>query len=272
MTYDTLVLSGNGTNALATLGAIQRLFDAKVISQPSISSYYGTSSGSIIATLLAIGFEPLEILSHVCVHKSYAKVMSGLNLSFAGGLLNFDLVERELDNIIVSQLGYLPTMSGIKQRFGKSLTFVTYNLSTNKKEYVNSETYPDILVTKAIRMSSTFPVVFPPYEYEGSYYLDGGIVENLPMLAAQNGVNRCLGIYNINPPKPYSTNMTYFELLGRLLTTMTSSLVDAVHVYPGSKILKLSFSPSFFNFSSTSFELIKIFDSGYDVCSQTSVN
>lgn len=269
MSYDTLVVSGNGTNALSTLGAIQKLLDDKIISLSTLTAYYGTSSGSIISTLLAIGFEPLEILAHICVNRTYSKILgiNGNNLSL-GGLLNFDMIERELDNIIVTKLGYLPTMNCIRERFGKTLVFVTYNLTSNEKVYLNPDTHPDLLVTKAIRMSSNFPFVFPPYEYNGNYYVDGGIVDNFPLMHAQLSNRKCMGLCSNNVPKPYSPETTYFELFGRLITTFVSSMLDNIQVFPTSKKLKLSYPPSFFNFSSTNFELIKIFDNGYDTCAK----
>lgn len=266
--YDTLVLSGNSTNAMATLGTLQKLFEDKIITAACINAYYATSSGTIIATLLSIGFDPLEILAHVCINRSYQKVLGSLNISLSG-LLNFDIIERELDNIIVTQLGYLPTLNCIRERMGKYLSFVTYNLSTGQKEYLTPDTYPDLIVTKAIRMSSTFPFIFEPYEYNGNYYLDGGVVENFPLMKAQLDNRKCLGVYNNNLPKPYTQNMNYFELFARLLTTLISAAADVIPVMPGSKKLKLSYPSSFFNFASPNCELIRMFDMGYDICTES---
>lgn len=269
--YDTLVLSGNSTNALSTLGALQKLFEDKILVKDALTSFYGTSSGSIICTLLAIGFDPIEILAHVCANKSYSKV-SSLNLANLayGGVMNFDAIERELDGLIVAKLGYVPTIGCVRERFGKTLVFVTYNMSLGRKEFLTPDTFSDLLVSKAVRMSASFPFVFSPYEHDGSFYVDGGIVENFPMLTAQMTGRKCFGMFNNNPVKPYTPQMSYFELFFRLLTVFISSSSDNIPELPGSKILKLSYEPSFFNFTSSNSDLIKMFDNGYEVACKSS--
>jgi len=116
-------------------------------------------------------------------------------------------------------------------------------------------------------MSSTFPFIFAPYEYDGKYYLDGGIVDNFPMYTAQLTGKKCFGLYTNNPPKPYSPQINTIELFLRLITVFISSSADNIPVYSGSRILKLSYEPSFFNFSSTNSDLIRMFDNGYKICS-----
>jgi predicted acylesterase/phospholipase RssA len=271
--FDTLVLSGNSTNALSTLGSLQKLFDVNVLKRNDIKSLFGTSSGAIICTLLAIGFEPIEILAYICTNKSYTKIQPDVagfftNITSNGGLLNFDIIERELDNMIIYKLGFIPTLRCVHERLGKHLVFITYNLTSGMKECLSYTTHPDLVVTKAIRMSSTFPFVFAPYEYDQMYYLDGGLVENFPMFTAQKHSNKCFGIYNNNPPKPYSVQTNYFELFFRLITVFVASSADNIPINPESKVLKLSYPPSFFNFFSNNTELINMFDTGYLTCQQ----
>jgi NTE family protein len=266
--YDTLVLSGNSTNALSTLGALQKLFEARILIKEDLTSFYGTSSGSMICSLLALGFDPIEILAQICVNKSYSKVsgFSFANLA-SGGVMNFDAIEREFEGLIVAKLGYVPTIGCVRERFGKTLVFVTYNMTIGRKEFLTPETFPDLLITKAVRMSASFPFVFSPFEYYGNFYIDGGIVENFPMMTAQMTGKKCFGMFNNNSVKPYTPQMSYFELFFRLLTVFISSSSENIPELPGSKILKLSYEPSFFNFMSSNSDLIKMFDNGYEVAS-----
>ena len=267
--YDTLVLSGNSTNALTTLGALQKLFEDGILVMEKLSSFYGTSSGAMISTLLSIGYQPIEILAHICANKTYSKV-SGLNLANLayGGVMNFDTIDREFEDLIITKLGYIPTISCIRERFGKRLVFVTYNMTKGKKEYITPETFPDLLVNKAIRMSASFPFVFAPYEYAGNFYIDGGIVENFPMMTAQMDGNHCFGMFNDNPPKAYTPQTSYFELFATLLTVFVASSAENIPTFPGSKTFKLSYDQSFFNFTSNNMDLIKMFDNGYDTCAR----
>jgi predicted acylesterase/phospholipase RssA len=171
-----------------------------------------------------------------------------------------------LDGLLITKLGYIPTLRCVSEKFGKTLTFVTFNLTKGEKEYLAPDTYPNLLVTDAIRMSSTFPFIFSPYEYNGNYYIDGGIVENFPMMTAQLTGKKCFGVYNSTHVKPYTPQVSYFEFLFNLVSVFISSSADNTLTLPGSETLKLSYKPSFFNFTSSNSDLIKMFDDGYDAC------
>ena len=76
--YDTLILSGNSTNAIVTLGALQYLSDKDFLK--TVKNYLGTSSGAILSLLLLIGYQPIEILTYICIEKVY-KDMVQFNIS-----------------------------------------------------------------------------------------------------------------------------------------------------------------------------------------------
>jgi len=267
MGYDTLVLSGNSTNAVFTLGALQRLFDERTLDKGELTTFFGTSSGSFLSLLIALDFDPIDVLSCLCVNKSYSKV-SSFNLAnlAAGGILNFEPIETEVENWIVSRVGYVPTMSQVEDRFGKHLYFVAFNMTDGAKEYVSSATHPDLNVVKAARMSSTFPFMFSPFELDGKFYVDGGIVDNFAMNRAQSLGGKCLGLCNVNDIKPYVPTMNVLELFFRLFSVFVCSSADNAIALPGNEIIKLTYQSSFFNFSSKNSELIKFFDTGYDKC------
>ena len=72
----------------------------------------------------------------------------------------------------------------------------SYNLEDNEininnKSYklVSNNTHPNLLLYKAITMSSAFPFVFKPIEYNGEYYIDGGLCNNFPLNACLNEVS-----------------------------------------------------------------------------------
>lgn len=265
--YDTLVLSGNSTNAIYTLGAVQRLLYCKTISLNKLTTFIGTSSGSMICLMLALGIEPLDILTYVCVNKSYSK-MSGINILNFGtsGLMSFDTIEKEVEGLILTQHDSIPTLDQLHDRYGKILICVTFNMTDGEKEYVSYLNYPDLPVTKAIRMSCSFPLVFCPFEYNGKYYVDGGVVDNFAMKRAQEMGGKCIGIYNVNTIKPYTPDTSNFEMMFRLFSIFVCSIAESSIAQPGNKIIRLVFEPCFFNFNSTNSELIKQFDYGYDNC------
>jgi predicted acylesterase/phospholipase RssA len=70
MAYDTIVLSGNSTNAVLTMGGIQVLHDKGQLND--LKYYVGTSSGSILGCLMSVGYNPLDLLCYLCINKPYS--------------------------------------------------------------------------------------------------------------------------------------------------------------------------------------------------------
>jgi predicted acylesterase/phospholipase RssA len=266
--YDTLVLSGNSTDAIVTLGALQYLSDNQHIK--NIKNYIGTSSGAILSLLLMIGYQPLEILIYLCIEKVY-KTMVQFNISnmllMGKPLMSFEPIKISLEQLIIDKLGYMPTMKNVEMITNKKLIFTTYNLTDDKREYISSETHPDLPVIHGIRMSSTFPLVFAPYVYNDKSYLDGGIVDNFAIEYGERVGKKCLGVMTNNPQRKYSPadfgNIDFiWKVFQIFISTVTNDKINRTNC----DIVKLDFKTTFFNFESSNNELIAMFDKGYDLC------
>lgn len=275
--YDTLVLSGNSTNAIVTLGALQYLSDNNHIKH--IKNYIGTSSGAILSLLLLIGYQPIEILAYLCIEKVYKKMVQ-FNISnmllMGKPLMSFEPIKSSLEQLIIEKLGFMPTMKSVERLSGdmdlKRLVFATYNLTDDCREYITSETHPNLPVINGIRMSSNFPLVFEPYMYEGKAYLDGGIVDNFAVEYGERVGNRCLGVMTNNPQRKYSPhdfgNIEFvWKVFQIFITTVTKDKIDRTNC----DIVRLDFKSNFFNFDSSNNELIEMFDRGYELCKGSSL-
>lgn len=58
--------------------------------------------------------------------------------------------------------------------------FPLWSIERNRLRYVSSADDPDLPAARAVRMAVALPLAFEPVEYQGEYYLDGGILEILP--------------------------------------------------------------------------------------------
>lgn len=314
--FDTLILSGNSTNAMVTLGALQYLYDnsddnngdnsrgsvrgegnngdnsrgtvrgegnddrsgdrsgdaGKKCTMSHIVNFIGTSSGSIIALMLAIGYRPIDVLAHICVEKAYKKI-SKFNISnlflLGKGLMGFDPIMTTIESMVIERLGAIPTLLELKRKYGKKLVVVAYNLTDDRREYISYETYPDLPVTVATRMSSTFPFIFDPFEYNGRYYIDGGIVDNFAIEYGEKIGSNCIAIFTRNPQKPFTpgdsaNNMSFLTTLVQVFINSISE--DKIKRTHSSKIITLDYNVNFFNFDSSNREIIKLFDHGFEIC------
>lgn len=271
-TYDTIVLSGNSTNVVLTMGSLQMVYDKGKLAD--LKYYVGTSSGSMLACLLSVGYTPIDLLCYLCVHKTYSKIkgfdVSSLLSYTNGGLISFEPISEELTILFTNKLGFVPTLNQIKTLFNKIVVLVTYNLTKQKREYIQASTHPDISVIDAIRMSSNFPFIFNHFCYEGNYYVDGGIVDNFAIEYAETLGQKCLGIHIINNSTPFTVNDSHLEYIRKLFFIFIDiNVTDKIKRTKITDIISIKYPLNFFNFDATTKTLIDLFDQGYD---QTRIN
>jgi NTE family protein len=94
--------------------------------------------------------------------------------------------------------------SYLAQLIPEGMTFEQLSIPAALKAVdLNSGTEVDFsagLVLDAVVATSAFPGIFPPFEYEGMYLIDGGVLNNMPVdLLKSLGANRTLAV-NVSPP------------------------------------------------------------------------
>lgn len=188
-----LALSGGGIRGIAHAGVLKALEENNI----KIDMIGGTSSGSLVAALYALGYSPYYIY---ILFKRYADELTKLNTSsIASGVGNFLLNKKVSINglktgeSIEETYNKLALKKGVSriEQIGMPLVIPAVDVASSKK-YVFASTVPDgennenyitdIAVGKAVRASSSFPVVFSPCAYKNHLFLDGGAVDNIPAL------------------------------------------------------------------------------------------
>lgn len=172
-----LVLSGGGTRGFAHLGAIKALEENNI--KPDIIS--GVSAGSIVGALYADGRDAEKALKAL-ISKNllrFLKPMIPVN-----GLIKMTGFEKTLKK----------TLSAKKIEELK-IPLIIHAVNINTNEYTRFEKGD---LVKAIKASSSIPVVFPPVTIDGYQYLDGGIINNFPVEALLGKCEKIIGI-NVNP-------------------------------------------------------------------------
>ena len=190
-----IALSGGGTRGIAHAGVLKALEENNV----KIDIIGGTSSGALIASLYAMGFSPYYIY---ILFKRYSKKL--LELSSApiiSGISNFILNKKvnlsglnsgeDLEKVY-NDLALKKGIKIIKDINSIPLVIPTVDVENSKKYVItnvipekikNKEKYiTDITVGKAVRASSSFPAIFCPCEYKNHKFLDGGILDNIPVI------------------------------------------------------------------------------------------
>ena len=188
-----LSLSGGGVKGAAHIGVIKALEEENI----KIDSVAGTSSGSIVATLYAMGFSSDEIYAifqKYCKKIKYIDFWNILKLIYGlifkrkiiiDGLNSGKKIEKLINDIAqskkikdISEIHFPLIIPSVNMYSGKVTCFTTCK---NKKRYLSNTIFINhINIGKAVRASCSFPVVFSPCECNNTSLIDGGIRENTP--------------------------------------------------------------------------------------------
>ena len=168
-----IALSGGGARGLAHLGIIKALEELKI----PLSIISGTSSGAIIGALYAYGYSPDQILEIIINTKLFRLV----RFTIGTGLLKMDAAEKAF-------LQYLPEndFSVLK----KKLIVTTTDLNSGKTVY-----FSEGELVKPLLASSSIPVVFAPVQIGNRLYIDGGLLNNLPVEALSEQCDKIIAAH-----------------------------------------------------------------------------
>ena len=202
-----LALSGGGIRGIAHAGVLKALEENNI----KIDAIGGTSSGSIISTLYAMGYSPYYIY---ILFKRYAKDLVNQNsMSTITSLKNFMTNKKTSfsgfysGEEIEKAFNEVAKRKGIKKVSDIKMPIVIPAVDVqNSNEYVFTNYIPegikdkdkyitDISIGTAIRASSSFPVAFNPCLYKNHKFLDGGILDNFPTTEVKKqGVDKVLTV------------------------------------------------------------------------------
>uniref|UniRef100_A0A6C0IDW6 PNPLA domain-containing protein n=1 Tax=viral metagenome TaxID=1070528 RepID=A0A6C0IDW6_9ZZZZ len=221
--YDTLVLSGGAVKGFALLGALQYAMDHGFLL--SVHKYVGTSIGAILSYLLCIGYTPVELMVLLCQNQWLGKLhLDVYNIVQGSGALSFSHVQEILEKLTVQKIGHFMTLRQLQEKYGKTLICCTYNYTLDREEFMTPADHPDLPCLTALRMSANLPLVFEPFLYNGSVYLDGGLSSNFPLHYC-GADDKVLGIalFPTSPSEPDHIPSS-LELLWKTLTIPMSLL------------------------------------------------
>ena len=186
----TLVLSGGGLKGLAHVGVLRALQERGL--RPSL--VVGSSIGSLVGAAWASGAS-LDVLAARALAVRRRDVFQVAHYDMAvRRLLSPAIYSREpLDRLIQSVLGERTFRDLISP-----LLVSTVDLNSGEQVVWGTPERRDVRLADAVFASCALPGIFPPRAIGGRYYVDGAVVENLPVrLAAQAAPNQPLLAINV---------------------------------------------------------------------------
>ncbi|MBQ9658793.1 MAG: patatin-like phospholipase family protein [Clostridia bacterium] len=202
-----LALAGGGLKCVAYLGALQALEELNI----KIDYISGTSSGSIVAVMHALGFKSLEMKELLLENYKDLIKISKIPIVFEGarfftkneiklqGLIDGIKLENKVDKIAnekritnINQINIPFAVATVDLVSTKECILMSkdYNLKNDDIDYIT-----DISIGKAIRASMAFPGIFTPCEYKNYMFVDGGTKDNLPVKVLKDmGADKVLSL------------------------------------------------------------------------------
>lgn len=171
MTYG-IALSGGGVRGVTHAGVLKALEEIGI----TISVLSGTSAGSIVGALYAYGYSPDKIFETIQMTGFYRSIRPAWTWA---GLLSMDGLKNSL-------LKQIPENNF--DALTKELHIAATDLINGAPEYFSSgELIPPILASCCV------PGIFNPVEIDGSFLVDGGLMDNFPTKALKGRCDFIIG-------------------------------------------------------------------------------
>ena len=202
-----IAFSGGGLQAIAHAGAVKALYELGI--RPQYVS--GTSSGSAVAALVAMGYEyeqlkafaeenwskltdfrPMPIFKDLAALKLNKKtIKDGLR----DGAIFSSVIKAEMDKVGIKGFEDLPINLSIctNDTISTDECIFTTKEEGLKNDYIQYITGAPLEL--AVRASMTFPAIYTTCPYKEYNFIDGGSKDNLPVKVLKDmGVGRVLAI------------------------------------------------------------------------------
>ena len=168
-----VVFGGGGVRGMAHAGAWRALREAGV--EPA--AIVGTSIGSIVAACIATG-DSYEVLRRkalefrkqdIAVMNRWVVLLNGIRQPgvFRGETLH-DFVTRIVPAVGFSELALPVAINAV-------------DLGTGEQVWFGAAGLDDVPLQDAVTASCSLPLFYPPYQLHGRQYVDGGVLDQLPL-------------------------------------------------------------------------------------------
>lgn len=231
-----IALAGGGIRGIAHAGVLKALDENGI----KIDAIGGTSAGSIVAALYAMGYKPYYIY---VIFKKYAEEIINIgNAPIINGIGNF-MRSKKMgisglnDGTSLEKLcNELALRKNIKVigDIKMPLAIPAVDISESKeyiftncapRDNINDEYITEIEIGKAVRASSSFPAVFCPCEFKTHMFMDGGALDNIPVLSLKGMCDKKIIAVNFKAD-PVDLNSDVMDIIMKTVDIMGNKIAE----------------------------------------------
>lgn len=231
-----IALGGGGIRGIAHAGVLKALEENGI----QIDAIGGTSAGSIVAALYAMGYKPYYIY---VIFKKYAQEIINIgNVPLINGIGNFvkckkigisGLNDGTLLEKICNELALRKNIRAIADikmplaipavDIAEAKEYIFTNCAPRDNMYDNYIT--EIEIGKAVRASSSFPAVFCPCEFKTHMFMDGGALDNIPILPLKDMCDKKIMAVNFEAD-PVEPNSDVMDIIMKTIDIMGNKISE----------------------------------------------
>jgi NTE family protein len=238
----SLVLSSGGARGLAHVGVIEELEHRGY----EIAEIAGCSAGALVGGMYAAG-KMAEFKDWIC-NLDRVDVFSLMDFTFSSrGFIRGEKVYSALKRVIRDcQIEDLP---------------IPFSCNAVDLESGSEYVFREGSLFSAIRASGSIPTVFQPALHSRREFIDGGVLNPIPISLIISHENRTLVVVDVNGPEHLLVAPPKRNDIGKSYISIPRWLEDyrqkMVHYFPEEQRIEKSSSLSSFRIISRSFELLQ---------------
>ena len=233
-----LALSGGGIRGIAHAGVLKALEEDNI----KIDIIGGTSAGSMVASLYAIGYTPDEIFESFL--RNHSKIIGDNKFNIFSGMKHFisknkrsngfrngksieEVFEKLAHKINVNNINeikmpiVIPTVDIMDSNEYIFTNHIPEEMEENKENrYINN-----ISIGEAIRASSSFPAMFNICNINTHSFVDGGALDNIPVgEVKKQGADKIIAI-KFKGDK-VNENSNFFDIIMKTIDIMGNKIIE----------------------------------------------
>ncbi|MBT5492123.1 hypothetical protein HOK00_07800 [bacterium] len=190
-----LVLSGGGVKGIAHVGALKAFEQLGMLKD--FDTFSCTSVGGIVGLFISCGLKPdyiYKLLNIIGIDKLRSNKKSNFIQTYG-----VDIGEQftTIISTILKEHGIKEDIT-FKEHFEKTrkkLILTGTCINEKKIYYFSVDTFPDMKLLTALRITISVPIIFSPVLFENKLFIDGGCIDNYPIKLFDNNLDNVVGVF-----------------------------------------------------------------------------
>jgi predicted acylesterase/phospholipase RssA len=226
-----ICLAGACNRGISYIGCFKRLEEDQLL---KLEKMVGVSIGSFIGACYLLGYSSDELFGMV-VDKNMND-FKDFSISEQGAVLKGEQYKNWVYEVLARKNDPNITLAQLFEKTKIEYTLTTTCIHSTNNEFSEGIVYlshkhtPDMSLFTAVNCSMAFPFIFPPVNYKGCHFIDGGVLDNFPLdLLSIDAIGLKVNFKQIDSSTSTKNPISYIGKIFELLSNRCKFLKDEKH-------------------------------------------